>query len=49
MVTTSQKSAIDTEKRKSNPNTTLKLVIKSQGKRREQEGRKIIKIKNKIK
>lgn len=34
MVTTNQKSVINTEKRKSNPNTTVKLVIKSQGKRR---------------
>ena len=42
MVTTNQKSTIDihTHKRKRNPNTTLKLVIKSQEKRTKQEGEK---------
>ena len=32
MVTTNQKSIIDTQKRKSNPNTTLNVIIKPQEK-----------------
>ena len=37
MVTANQKSTIDTQIRKSNPNTTLKTVIKPQ---RTREGKK---------
>ena len=37
MVTANQKSTIDTQKRKRNTNTTLKLVIKSQEKRTKEE------------
>ena len=33
MVTTNQKSTIDTQIRKSNPNTTLKIVIKPEEER----------------
>ena len=40
MVTANQKSTIDTQKRKRNTNTTLKLVIKSQEKRTKEEGKK---------
>ena len=42
MVTTNQKSTIHTHthKRKSNPNTTLKIAIKSQEKRTKEEGKK---------
>ena len=42
MVTTNLKSAIDTHthKRKRNPNTTLKLAIKSREKRTKEEGKK---------
>ena len=38
-VTANQKSTIDTQIRKSNPNTTLKIVIKAQEKRRREEKR----------
>ena len=41
MVTTNQKSIIDThtqkKTKKKNPNTTLKIVIKSQGKRAKEK------------
>ena len=37
MVTTNQKSTIDTQIRKSNPNTTLNIVIKPQEKRTRRE------------
>ena len=41
MVTTNQKSTIDTQITKSNPNTTLKIVIKAQenreGKKKDQK------------
>ena len=42
MVTTNQKSAIDThtKKEKRSPNTALKLLIKSQEERTKQEGKK---------
>ena len=41
MVTTNQKSTVDTHtKRKSNPNTMLKIVIKSQEKRTKEKGKK---------
>ena len=41
MVTTNQKSTVETHtKKKSNPNTTLKIVIKSQEKRAKEEGKK---------
>ena len=39
MVTANQKSTIDTQIRKSNPNTTLKIVIKPQ-EERTREGKK---------
>ena len=35
-----QKTTIDMQKRKSNPNTTLKMVIKSQEWRIKEEGKK---------
>ena len=43
MVTTNQKSTIHTHthKRKSNPNTTLKIAIKSQEKRTKEEGKNL--------
>ena len=37
MVTANQKSTIHTQKRESNPNTTLKIVTKSQENRRGRE------------
>ena len=37
MVTTNQKSIIATHIHKRNPNTTLKVIIKSQGKRAKEE------------
>ena len=41
MVTTNKISTIDTHtKRKRNPNTTLKIVIKSQEKRTKEKGKK---------
>ena len=41
MVTTKQKATIDMQtKRKSNPNTTLKIVIEMQEKRTKQKGKK---------
>ena len=42
MVTTNQKSLIDihTKKRKRNPKITLKIVIKSQEKRKKEGGKK---------
>ena len=41
IVTANQKSTVDTHtKRKSNPKTTLKIVIKSQEKRTKEEGKK---------
>ena len=42
MVTANLKSTVNThtQKRKRNPNTTLKLVIKSQEKRTKEEGKK---------
>ena len=39
MGTANQKTTIDTQKRKSNPNTTLKIVIKAQEKETK-EGKK---------
>ena len=43
MVTTKQKSVIDTHRKnpKKNPNITLKITIKSQGKITEEEKRKM--------
>ena len=35
-----QKTAIDTHERKNNPNTTLKIVIKPQEKRKKEERKK---------
>ena len=47
MVIANQKSTIDTHtKRKKNPNTTLKLVIKSQEKRKKEEGKETYKNKS---
>ena len=40
MGTANQKSTIVTQKRKRNPNTTLKLVIKSQEKRTKEDRQK---------
>ena len=40
MVTANQKSTIDTQIRKSNPNPSLKIVIKPQEKRTRKEGNK---------
>ena len=40
MVTTNQKCTMDTHTRKRNPNTTIKLVIKSEEKRTKEEGKK---------
>ena len=37
MVTTNQKSTIDMQKRKSNPNTTVKIVSKSQENEKRKE------------
>ena len=39
MLTTNQKHVIHTKKRERNPNITLKIVIKSQGKRAREEER----------
>ena len=39
MITTNQKSMIDTQKRERNPNITLKIVIKSQEKTAKEEKR----------
>ena len=39
MVTKNQNSVTDTHRRERNPNITLKIIIKSQGKRRNKEGR----------
>ena len=41
MITTNQKSTIDTRtQKKNNPNTTLKIVIRQQEKRAKEEGKK---------
>ena len=43
IVTTNQKSAIDTHKRNPNPNTTLKIDIKSQENKRGREEKRPLK------
>ena len=43
MGTTNQKSAIDTHKRNPNPNTTLKIDIKSQENKRGREEKRPLK------
>ena len=40
MGTANPKTTKETHKRKSNPNTTLEMVIKSQEKRKNKEGKK---------
>ena len=43
MVTTNEKSIVGyTQKRKRNPNITLKIAIKSQKKKRKRNGKKMI-------
>ena len=43
MVTANQKSTIDTHTKESNPNTTLKIVIKSQENKRGREEKRTTK------
>ena len=47
MVTTNQKSTIDMQKRKSNPNTTVKIVSKSQENEKRKGRKKTYKNKSK--
>ena len=44
MVTKNQNSVTDTHRRERNPNITLKIIIKSQGKRRNKELQKCLKM-----